>query len=779
MKTLNKKILRQIKSLRVQVVTIGLVVASGVAIYIAARTAYESLLSARDKFYISSSFSDGFATLKRAPESVLDEISNLEGISIAKSRIEFEVLLDIPNDPIPSGARFVSITEGINTPHIRSGRLPEGENEVLLSEAFALANHLKEGDRIQALPGGVKKEFLISGTALSPEFIYIFRGSNPLPDDKHYGVFWMERSGMENYFGMKGAFNSLVFKINHGVPGKALLRKIDSILDEYGGYNSFLREKLPSHSFLKDEFTQLKSTALTLPLIFLGVAAFLLHIVSSRIIAQEREQIATLKALGYANLEVAFHYLKLISIISSTGALLGSILGYYLGSLMTDLYGEYYRFPNLVSLPDIILGIKGFLIGVFAGILGSFLSIRKILSLQPAQAMRPPVPILFKKNFLEFIGGYLGIKSRIVFRNLTRKPLRAMIVILGISSSVMIMVLGLFFTDAFDHMMDLQFDTLQRESVTVYLARPVSRKVVYEMNHYPGVIFTEGYRMVPIKIFKGNLVKELALQGVPDSAKLRRIIRKDGKVIIPPKQGIYLNSTVADKLGIQIGESISVQVLEGRRNRKNIYVEGTIEEIMGQGAYMHIDSVNDLTGEGDSVNLLALRIDTTMEANLLQELKNIPLINSISTRKATLGLFKELMSQSILATAFVILIFASVISVGVIYNTAMIALSERTFELGSLRVLGFTKNEVFGILSGELSVEVLIALPIGCGWGYLFAYLMINSVQTEGFSLPLSVSFKTYFISLLTTIITAIISNAILYRKIQKMDLISILKIRE
>jgi putative ABC transport system permease protein len=114
----------------------------------------------------------------------------------------------------------------------------------------------------------------------------------------------------------------------------------------------------------------------------------------------------------------------------------------------------------------------------------------------------------------------------------------------------------------------------------------------------------------------------------------------------------------------------------------------------------------------------------------------------------------------------VLLIFASIIAIGVVYNTAMIALSERAFELGSLRILGFKKREVFSILAGELTVETIVALPIGCLTRYFFAYLMFTSVETEGFNVPLNISLTTYGIALLTTIATSIISFIILYFKI-------------
>ncbi|TGM03167.1 ABC transporter permease [Leptospira barantonii] len=778
-KILDRKVFREMKTLKTQGITIALVVAAGVGIFIASRSAYDSLFSAREKFYASSYFAQGFVSLKRSPESVLKDLSDIPGIGAARTRIVQEAVLDIPNETLPTSGRFVSLTDGINVPYLRSGRLPKGESEVLLSEAFAISNKLVPGNKIVGILEGEKRILTVVGIALSPEYVYIFRGTNPLPDDKHFGILWMDRKGMENAFGMIGAFNDVVFTFAPEAKRTSVLKRMDEILEPYGGFGAYDRDKLPSHSFLRDEFKQLKTMAYTLPMIFLGVAAFLLHIVSTRIIAQEREQIATLKALGYSDMEIAGHYLKIISVISGFGSVLGVMIGFWLGGAMTDLYSEYYRFPHLNFRFDPSLALIGIAIGIFSGALGTSYSIFKILKLDPAQAMRPPVPASFKKNPIETYTKILSTQSRMILRNLTRRPARTLISILGISTSVMIMVLGMFSTDAVNAMIEIQFNLLQRESVTVSFLGPVSKTAVDEFKNDPGVLSAEGYRMIPIRIRVGHLSKEISLQGIPSDAKLRRLVGKRRNILTPPSSGIFLNANVAEKLGIKTGSQIQMEVLEGNRKKISVRVDGLVEELLGQGAYMDLVAANRLLGEGESINLIALRTDAKEESKLLSRLKEVPKISGISTREGSLKVFSDTMSRSTLATTVVLFIFAAVISVGVVYNTAMISLSERIFELGSLRILGFTKEEVFRILAGELGFEILASLPIGCVSGYLCAYLLMNTVETEGFKIPLIISYRTYVIAIFTTLGTAVVSYVILYSKIKTMDLLSVLKIRE
>ncbi len=779
MNTLNKKVIREILGLKAQSITIALVVASGIAMFIASRTAYDSLWEARDRFYAKTLFAEGFASCKPAPEILLRRIRNIPGIQDVRARIKQESVIDFPEEDLPSSGRFVSITEGMNELTITEGRLPVTNEEVVLSLSFAKANNLLPGKKIGVILQGKKKFLHVVGIALSSEFVYVFSNVSILPDPKHFGILWMKKEALESAFQMQGAFNDLIFTFAKDAPVKSTLKLLDEELEGYGGLGAYDRDKLPSHSFLRDEFKQLRTTAYLMPLIFLGVAAFLLHIVSTRIIAKEREQIATLKAVGYSNLTVALHYVKLLTVISSTGAIVGIVLGIYFGNAMLSLYGEYYQFPNLKLIVNPILLFQGFGVGMVAGIAGALFSIINVLRLNPAQAMRPPMPESFSRIPFERLMQSLPTQGKMILRNLFQRPFRTILSSLGISTSVMIMVIGTFMYDAVDNMLELQFDLLQRESVTINFFGPVSSDVEVDIAKQKAVLFAEGYRLVPIRIRSGTLTKEILLQGIPNGAELRRLIGEGEKILTPPDTGILLNLQVAQKIGISIGQEIQLEILEGNRKKVKVIVEGTVSEILGQGAYMEKRAVNKLLGEGNSLNLLVLRTDANEEISLLRKLKSIPKIAGVTTRAGTLKVFHEMTARSMLATTLILMIFACVISVGVVYNTAMIALSERAFELGSLRILGFNKREVFSILAGELTVETLVALPIGCLTGYWFAYMMFTSVETEGFNVPLNISLTTYGIALLTTIFTSLISFIILYFKIKSMDLISILKVRE
>ncbi len=779
MKTIDRKVIREISGMKSQTITIAIVVAAGVALFVSSKSSYDSLARARDHFYSSTGFAEGFASLKKAPRSIVTRLSATGGVALVEPRITQEATLDFPGEILPSAGRFVSLPDKLSRLSIRSGKLPETTNEVMLSESFARANNLRPGSRIVAVLNGRRQVLKVTGSALSPEFVYIFRPATFMPDDKHYGILWMTREAMENHFDYGAAFNDLAFTFAPGTNTRHTLKSIDAVLETYGGLGSYDRDKLASYAFLRDEFKQLRTNAFFLPLVFLGVAAFLLHIVATRLISRQREQIASLMALGYYNRQIAGHYLKLMLIISGGGALLGVAAGWWLGQGMTQLYGDFYRFPDLKHVFHFSVAFTGLMIGTVAGVFGTWFSVKRVMKMQPAQAMRPPVPESFAQSFFERWFKNIPTTTRMFLRNLLRRPLRTSLSIVGLSTSVMIMVLGLFMTDVMDSIVGIQFDLINRDNMNVSFLRPVPADALDELRSIPGVELAEGYRQVPVRLRHGQFTKELAVTGIPANAQLRRVADQNRDVVSLPLSGVLLNSNVARKMQLGPGDTVELELLEGSRRRVSVTISRLVDEILGQGCYMRMEALSRLLNEEHSINSAALRIDTLQQDQIIARLKVSSQVASIGTREATLKIFYEMMSRSMLTMITIIMVFAAAISIGVVYNTAMILLSERTFELGSLRILGFTKARVFEMLASELGTVVMASLIPGCFLGYGFAWLLMNSVDTEEFSLTLMISNRTYVTAMLTSLATALLSFIILFFRIRKMDLVSVLKVRE
>ncbi|HET7214876.1 MAG TPA: FtsX-like permease family protein, partial [Terriglobia bacterium] len=353
MTALDKKLWRDLRLMRGQLVTVALVVACGVATYVTMRGAYESVAAEQQEYYSRYRFAEVFSHLKRAPNSLAENIAMIPGVASVQTRVVVEVTLDVPNLPEPALGRLISIPEWptpmLNDLCIRRGRYiePGRRGEVLVSEAFARANHLDVGQSIGAVINGRWERLRIAGIAISPEYVYEIRGTEVFPDNRRFGVFWMGRKALGPAFNMEGAFNDVALTIAPGASEQEAITRLDALLTRYGGLGAYGRYDQISNRFLSDEIGQDRITGIFVPAIFLGIAALLIHIVLSRLVGTQRGAIGLLKACGYSNGSIALHYLKFALAAVLLGTVVGGPLGVWLGQGLAKLYEDFFRFPEL------------------------------------------------------------------------------------------------------------------------------------------------------------------------------------------------------------------------------------------------------------------------------------------------------------------------------------------------------------------------------------------------------------------------------------------------
>ncbi|MFT7223555.1 MAG: putative ABC transport system permease protein, partial [Cellvibrionaceae bacterium] len=337
MSTLSYKLFRDLKNTLGQVLAIAFVIAGGAATFIMSLSTLDSLQATRHLYYQQYNFADIFASVKRAPENVGRRIAEIPGVSALQTRVVAPVKLAISGFDDPVKGQIISVPDSdeprLNKLYLRQGRQldPNRSDEVLMNEAIAKAHNFSLGDSIQAVIKGRLKTLTIVGIVLSPETIYQLAPGAIVPDFKRYGVLWMSRRFLEASFEMEGAFNDVVVSLSAGASADDVIDRINLMLAPYGGIDAYGREWQTSHRFLNEEFKQLKQMSTIFSSIFLGVAAFLLNVVIKRLIDTQREQIAVLKAFGYRNREVAFHYIAYVLCIVSIGLCLGAGAGIWLG----------------------------------------------------------------------------------------------------------------------------------------------------------------------------------------------------------------------------------------------------------------------------------------------------------------------------------------------------------------------------------------------------------------------------------------------------------------
>jgi putative ABC transport system permease protein len=784
---LDRKLFRDLWHMRGQVFTVAVIVAAGIATYVTMRGAYESVERAQQQHYSRYHFADVFAQLKRAPNSLAAEIGSIPGVSVVQTRVVVEVNLDIPGLNEPAVGRFISIPANkqtmLNDLFLRKGRYiePGRQDEVLVSEAFSSANHLDVGTSIAAVINGRWERLRIVGIALSPEYVYEIRGAEVFPDNKRFGVLWMSRQALGPLFNMEGGFNDVALTLAPGASEAGVLQQLDKLLEPYGGLGAYGRDDQVSHRFLTDEIAQDRITGIFVPSIFLGIAAFLIHVVLSRLVSMQRNPVGLLKAFGYSDFAVGIHYLKFALIAVLLGTAIGSPLGIWLGRGLARMYQNFFRFPELSFTAGPKLIAWGIAISGIAACLGALSSLRVVVALPPAEAMRPESPPRFRQGIAERLGlaKIVSISTRMILRNLERRPWKAMLTVVGMSFAIAILIIGFYFFDAIEYLVQVQFRTAQRDDVTISLGEPEGGQARYDVNHLTGVLHTEPFRIVPARLRFGHRSKRIGLLGLDAAGDLRRVVGQGLDVARIPPEGVLLTTKLAEVLGVRPGDTITVEILEGRRPVRQVAVSATVDEMIGLSAYMDIATLNRLMQEGPSISGAYLSVDSEKLPALYSQLKRTPAVAGVAVREAMLESFYRTIAESLRISTTALNLFACLIAVGMVYNGARVALSERGHELASLRVLGFNQREISFMLLGEQALLAFASIPLGFLIGYLFCAVLTTAMQTELYRMPLVINAKTYATSVLIVGLASVATGLFLYRRLSSMDLVAVLKTRE
>jgi putative ABC transport system permease protein len=786
MRALTRKLVRDLIQARGQALAIALVLAAGIAMFVAYFGTFASLKQAMADYYAQSRFADVFANVRRAPLSAYPALASIDGVSRAEVRVVVDVAIDLAGEDEPLTGRLVSLAPAgaprLNDVLVRVGREPEPgrDREVLVNDAFAAAHGLVPGSRLGAIINGRRRDLEIVGIALSPEYIYSIRPGDLLPDAGRFAVIWIERRGLATAFDMEGGFNDIALTLAPAASEDAVMRAVDLAMAPYGALQTVPRRLQTSNWFLENELIQLRTAGVLVPAVFLLVAAFLLNIALNRITAVQREQIAALKAMGYSNGQLGWHYMRWSLAVSVAGALIGIAAGVWLGRGMTAIYEDFFRFPALAFHLSVADTIGAVALGLTAGLGGALAAVRRITRLAPAEAMRPPAPERHRRTVVErILAARLGPVALMTLRNLVRQPVRAGLSIVGVALAVAILVVGLFFIDAIDLLLHVQFEVVQRQDVTVTFTEPVPERVLPSLRRLPGVLMVEPLRALPVRLHHGHLHRTTALLGLDDSPALNRIVGTDLRVRSPNSDGLTISVGLARALDLRAGDFVLVEALEGRRATLSLPVREVLDELMGASVYIERSALSQRFGEPEAVSGAFLRIDALQEPALYSELKATPVVSGVAIKRAAIESFKQTIQEHMSVMIFFNVLFAGIIAFGVVYNAARIVLAERSRDLASLRILGFTRREIGGILVGELAVLVVLALPVGLVLGQVLGTLIASASETELYRFPLIVTPRTRLFAVGVVLLAAMLSALSVRRRLNRLDLVAVLKTRE
>lgn len=787
-RALGRKVWRDLWHLRSQMVAIAVVMACGVAMFVTLRSMHGWLRDTQQDYYAEYRLADVFASVRRAPLPVADELAAIPGVAAVVPRVVMDVTLDLPGLDEPGTGRLVGVPDDrppvLNGLHLRQGRYLEAgrEGEVLVSAAFAAANGLQPGDSLAVVIRGRWRWLRVVGLALSPEYVYEIRGVGDLfPDNRRFGVLWMGQPALAAAFDLAGAFNDVSVALAPGASEPDVIAAADRILAPWGGHGAFGRADQVSDLFLTSEIEETEVTGVLIPAIFLGVTAFLLHMVMARLVATQREQIAVLKAFGYRDWAVAGHYIQLALGPVVAGAILGLGLGVWFARSLAGVYARFYQFPTAEYVQSWAVMAGALAVAGGAAILGAAAAVRRVMRLPPAEAMRPEAPAVFRPGLMERLGvaARVPAATRIIVRNLERHPGKAMLSTLGIGLATAIVLVGWYMFDAVDVLKRIQFEQVQRYDAMVLFEAPRGPDAVSALGRLPGVRAVEPFRMVPARLRAGPHHRRVGVLGLPPHATMHRLVDRDGVTREVPEGGLLLSDILADRLAVRAGDTLRVELLEGRRTVRPLVVAAVSADLIGTSATLTLGALRELLGESETASGAYLRVDPRLAPDLYRTLKHTPAVAGVVVRESVVEGFERTIAESFAISITLMVTFAVVIAAGIVYNGARVALSERGRELASLRVLGFTREEVTRLLLGEQAMLTAAGIPLGLLLGTALVWLVVVRFESDLFRLPMEIRGPPVVLSVVVVAAAAALSALAVRHRVRRLDLVAVLKTRE
>ncbi len=676
--------------------------------------------------------------------------------------------------------RLISVGPGGGTLgrlYLREGRLPE-PGEGVVSEGFAEANGLRPGERLSLTVNGRLQTVTLSGVVLSPEYVYAIPPGGLFPDDRAFGLLWMPQKDVEAALDLEGAFNQVVLRLAPGARTGEVLDAVDEVLRRFGGLGAYGRDRLVSNRFLSDEIRQLDNMATVLPAIFLGVAAFLVSVALTRAVTAQRTQIGMLKAIGYGNGAIGLHFAAFAAAIALAGAAVGIGLGQVLGAYMSRMYTELFRFPVLDYRADPRAIAQAVGLALLASQAGAAGAVRRAARLAPAEAMRPAAPARFRSTALERWGAaaVLSLTGRMSLRGLARRPVRAALAALGLSSAVAVLVTGGYFGDAMDFMVRLAFERALRADATVTFTNPVARDAILELERLPGVSAAQPVREVTAILRRGPRSERVALAGAAPGGTLSILVGEDQREVPVPAGGLVVSSRLAVLLDARPGDRVRVELLEGRRASGELPIAATVDDVLGLSATTSLGALRRLAQGGDVITGAFLAVKPGSRPATMQALDERPKVSGVSWRTDTIQSFRKTLAASLLAFAGMLVGFAVAIAGGVVYSTVRSSFSERSRELATLRVIGFTRMESWQVLVGEIVALLLAALPLGALLGLGLSFLSSHAFESDLFRVPVVIERSTWAFALGVTALATVATSVVAYRWIERIDLADALR---
>lgn len=780
MKKLNVRLLRTIRESKGQFISVAVIVALAICIYISFSMTAINMEDSVDYYYDTTKSSDIHLQLVKMPKGAVNELNTIEGVEKVQGRISFDVPLRVNDEGEKVRIRIISVpkNENINTLYIIKGHnIKKDIYDIVLLEQFAKARNIKLKDEITPYINGKTYNLDVIGIAASSEYVYLMENEQSLlPAEKTFGVGYVSEEFAQSAYGYKGSYNELLIKVKDENKIDEIADTIEKKLDKYGVKRVIKKEDQLSNKVLTDKIEGINKMSSAIPILFLIVAAVIISIMISRIVKNDRTVIGVLKALGYNNLSILSHYIKYALGIGIIGALGGIISGIFLSNIMSSAFIQFFNIPIFkLRIYYIHILYSIFLTSVFC-IASGFMGARPVLNIMPADSMRPEAPKDGKRIFIEkigFIWKKIKFSWKMVIRNISRSKKRFTFLVLGLALTYGINTVPVFQSTAINSVFSLQYGEFQTMDYTIDFVHPMNEQVIKDLKNIIDTDKIEPKLEYPFEITNGWRKKTVSIIGVPKDTSFYEFKDKYNKKVSLQEEGLFITEILAQILDVKEGDKVLIKNFIPGKSDVTIKINGIIKQHLGSNIYMDIKLMEELLIEKQMITGVSLDSEDDVEEKL-KNVKNISSIKSISDMKNS---FKEFL-DSVIYTTGVYMVFGGILGFAIIYNSTIISISERSMEFSSLRVMGFDKKDIYWMIAKENFIMTIVAILIGIPIGLGMQHGIAKAFNTEMITLPVIIRPQTFIIAAIATIIFVIIAQLATLKKIYNLNFIDALKNR-
>lgn len=787
MKTLNRMLLREIIQHMGLFIAASVVVFSGITLFAATYMAYCNMNNSLNAYYRQYRFLDYYAEALNIPEEVIPQVKRIAGVGEVIGRFSEDVGADMTPDRRVT-LRMISVPDhrkpAINDLFIAQGgyldRRPD--NACLIGKKFAEFYKLHKGDRINVIANLRTHEFKIAGIVESPEYIFTLKSASSLSTSgEDFGVIYVKESVVREIFGFHDAYNQLLVRFESGVSQHRTIERIETMLKPYGFISGTQRKDQVSHTMVTDDIHQLQGMAYAFPALFLSAAALMIYIILRRLVNKERTLIGVMKAMGYTDARILVHY-QLQSLVIAVGGVLPAIVaGTWLGGLLTQAYTTMDRIPVMNIRIYGSVFVIGSLISLGFCLFAGYHAVKKVLEVQPAQAMRPETPPMGRRIVLERVGpiwNRLSFGWKMSIRNLFRSRQRTLFTMIGFMFTIILFVTSIFLLDCIDYVIRQQFFVLQRQDYKVSFTKACGYQDTLALKDIRGVLKVEPIMEVPAEIKNGWLKESIPLVGLPENNSFYHLVDTHLLPVKVPENGMLISHVLAQRLQIRVGDDVEVKTGYLEIKKKKIRIVGLVKTYAGFSGYMRDSALGALMEKGKFATGALIRVRNGLDSHVRKELLKMPNVETVESRLGTYQSFVDL-TQMINFFVGVMILFGGIMGFAIIFNTTLINIAERYRELASLKVLGYTGWEIQRTLFRENLLLGLVSLIPGLLVGRMICGVLAQVFSNKVIALELVIYPRTYLITAASLMLFILMALAANRRNIVGLDMVEVLKNRE